>query len=198
MRLPVAGGFTWAAVVLALTGGRPAWAQSGSVYYDGGLSVSTGKYIFAERTTSWSLYTGLSASTGRVSLRAALPVTMQNSTLITSSGRMGVPTGGSSSGIVADSGAARKGRDGGGGGGMMGTGPSFSSGRVVVPSSAATSYEFAVGDPTAQLSVRAVDGLRTLVSFSGSVKFPVSDTASYGTGEWDYGAGMSLSQNVGG
>ncbi|HEU5303994.1 MAG TPA: hypothetical protein VFU40_05065, partial [Gemmatimonadales bacterium] len=77
------------------------------LYYEGGLSMARGTYIFTERTTSWSLATGFAFDRHAVTLRASLPVHLQNTTLVSLSGPGGgLPTGGSSSGTVADTGSA--------------------------------------------------------------------------------------------
>jgi hypothetical protein len=162
--------------------------------YEGGLSLASGTYIFTERTTSWSLFTGFAVDKDRVTLRASVPVHVQNTTLVSLSGPGGsVPTGGSSSGVVADSGAARKGRSGGGDG-MRAVRAQAAMGRVEVPSSAATGYGASVGDPTAQLAWRALNGQRTGLSVSLLAKVPVADTSSFGTGQWDVGSSIAISQ----
>lgn len=170
------------------------WAQG--LYYEGSLSVASGRYIFAERTTSWSLATGLAVGSGRVTVRASFPVYLQNSTLVSlSSPAGGMPTGGSSSGAVSDSGAARKQR---GGDQRMWQGtPAFAMGPVEVPSTAVTDYQAAIGDPTVDLGWRAIDGTRTGMTVTAMAKAPVADTASFGTGQWDVGSSVALSRQVG-
>jgi hypothetical protein len=104
-----------ALVLLAALG--PASLAAQGLYYEGGLSLASGTYIFAERTTSWGISSGLAATSGPVTLRASVPVYFQNTTLVSLSGPGGgIPTGGSSSDAVADSMAARKRREDGGGG----------------------------------------------------------------------------------
>jgi hypothetical protein len=68
---------------------------------------------------------------------------------------------------------------------------------VEVPATAVTGYETAVGDPTAQLTWRPVEGGATGLAISALAKAPVADTATFGTGEWDVGAGVALSRWVG-
>jgi len=180
-------------LVLALFGPALPLAAQG-FQYEGGLSVASGTYIFTERTTSWSLFTGFAVDKDRVTLRASLPVHVQNTTLVSLSGPGGrLPTGGSSSGVVADSGAARKGRSGGGDG-MRAVRAQAAMGEVEVPSSAVTGYEASVGDPTAQLAWRALNGQRTGLSVSLLAKVPVADTGSFGTGQWDVGSSIAVSQ----
>jgi hypothetical protein len=183
-------------LVIVLYGPALPLAAQG-LYYEGGVSVARGTYIFTERTTSWSLFTGLAFDTKRVTLRASVPVHLQNTTLVSLSGPGGgLPTGGSSSGVVGDSGAARK-RRSGSGDGMQPLRASAAMGPVEVPSTAVTGYEAAVGDPTAQLAWRALSGQRTALGVSLLAKVPVADTGSFGTGRLDVGSSIAVSQGLG-
>jgi hypothetical protein len=197
-----------------LLAARTAAAQ---VTYEGSLSGSTGKYLFTERTTSLALTSGLSFRTGRLTLRASLPVWYQNTTLVTSSGAGTVPTGGPyGQETVRDSGQARhqqgKGGSGGSGngqgpGGPGGPGgganpvvvpsPSFATAAIPAPDQALTGYKFRLADPMASASVRLVDGGRVNLSLGGTVKVPLADTATIGTGKWDVGGHASVSVRVG-
>ena len=163
--------------------------------YEGGVSVATGSYIFDQSTTSWALYSGLSLRAGTLVLRAGIPVYLQNSTLVAGSSIGSIPTGGSSSGSVADSGQARKGR---GGSPMMGA-PAYAAteAAIPVPGSALTDYRFAVGDPTGQLGLRVLAHGPLRLTLSALAKAPVADTATFGTGQWDIGAGASLAVALG-
>ena len=181
-----------ALVLLATLSPAPLAAQG--LYYEGGMSAATGRYIFAERTTSWGISTGFSVGTSSLTFRAALPVYLQNSTLIAvSSPGGGLPTGGSSSGAVADSGAARKGRGGRAAAFLLATTDS----PVDVPSSALTGYRTALGDPTMQVAWRAIDAGGTSVTASVLAKAPVADTATFGTGEWDVGGSLAAHRWIG-
>lgn len=164
----------------------PASLAAQGLAWEGSLGLARGAYIFADPVTTWSLHTGLALTSGRVTLRASLPLLLQNSTLLTASATGGVPSGGSSSGAVADSGKQRA-----GGRTMM-----PARGPVEVPPSAYTGYRLAVGDPLLQGSVRLVEG-PTSVGLSALAKAPVADTATYGTGRWDAGASLSLSRLLG-
>ena len=165
----------------------PAIAAAQGISYDGGLSIATGEYIFNTPTTSWVLSTGLSARAGRFTLRAGVPLYMQNSTLVTGSGAGMIPSGGPSSGMVRDSGSG-----GGGGGGMM----SASRRRLPAPASAATEYELAVGDPIVHLAWHVLDAATALTA-GLAAKVPLTDTTSYGTGAWDVGATLSVTRTLG-
>lgn len=178
-------------VLAALLAALPALVTAQAVHLEGSAGMSTGRYLFAERTTTWSASAGLSVTQGVVTVRATLPAYFQNSTLVAGSGTGYIPTGGSSGQAVADSGAARKGR---GSGGMA---MALAADPVDVPASATGDYQFAVGDPIGSVSARVIGTARTSVSLSGFVKVPVTDTASFGTGAWDGGAGVSVLQNVG-
>ncbi len=108
----------------ALLGVLPLSAQRLS--YEGGLSASTGTYLFTERTNSVAFSSGLRLERGRVSLRLGVPVWLQNTTLLTASGAGALPTGGpEGQETVRDSGQARQQRgQGGTSGTTVGTGGS--------------------------------------------------------------------------
>ena len=173
-------------------------AQAQTVHYEGGLSVSSGDYIFTERTTSWTFTNGLALGAGPFTFRATVPLYRQNTTLITGTGTGPVPTGGSSSGIVADSAAARGGkRQGEMGQDVAGTPMLLSAGSVEVPGSAVTGYEHAIGDPLLNMSAVVTSASRVSLTLGAGVKLPLTDTTSFGTGEWDYGGSVSLSYRLG-
>ena len=198
-----------AGVLLALD--APPW-EAQQVSYEGGLSASTGAYIFTERTNSFALSTGLFLRTGRWSFRATVPVWLQNTTLVTSSGAGSVPTGGPyGQGAVSDSGQAREQRKQGGGGNGQGPDGQGPSGQQPVPITAAvagepvpapeealTGYQVALADPTLSVTGRLLETGRLMLSLGGTVKFPLADTATVGTGEWDIGANLSMSVLAGG
>ena len=143
------------------------------VAYEGGVSVATGSYIFTTRTTSVTIATGLTYTTGRLTLRAGLPVFVQNTSLLAGSGAGMMPSGGGSGGNV-------------GGGGMMGGGSG----------SSVAHYRTTAGDPTVQVGWRLVNQNRTGVTLSVAAKIPVTDTTAYGTGEWDVGGTLSLTHRA--
>jgi len=181
----------WLSLSLALV--APLDAQS--LHYEGSAGLATGTYIFTQRTSSWGVSTGLALSAGPVTLRAYLPVFYQNTTLVASTGTGFLPTGGSSSGTVADSSAERMGRTGSRR--LSIVAPLFdvigSDGGdpVEVPTSATTGYRWSAGDPFVSLSVFGFRGRRGGVTLGGSVKIPVTDTTDFGTGAWDVGGTLS-------
>lgn len=144
------------------------------IAYEGGIALTTGNYLYATRTTSWTIATGLAYSTGRFTFRAALPVYVQNSSLVRGSGAGMMPSGG----VMGGGGGS------GGGGGMMG--------------GATMHFRAAAGDPTIQAGWRAVNGLRTAVTVSAAAKIPASDTTDYGTGKWDVGGTVSFTRHAAG
>lgn len=190
----------------------PPW-EAQQLSYEGALSGSTGTYIFTERTNSFILSTGLYLKAGRLSFRGTLPVWLQNTTLVTSSGAGPMATGGPyDQAAVRDSGQARQQRkqggqgDGNGPGGNQGTGgqgpggqrpgpilPAVAGDPVPVTSESVTGYQFALADPTLNGSFRVIQGRRVWMSLGATVKFPLADTATVGSGEWDVGGNLSVS-----
>lgn len=190
----------WFRLVVALA--LPASLHAQTIHYEGGVSVASGKYIFTERTTSWTISNGLALGAGPVTFRVTVPLFIQNTTLLTGTTTVPYPTGGSNSGPVRDSSASRGGQGSGSGRGanrqvtsaslsMM----SSASEPVEVPASSVTGFEPAFGDPTVQASVST--GGRSIVTFGVGVKAPLTDTTSFGTGEWDYGANLGVSRFAG-
>lgn len=151
------------------------------IAYEGGLSVATGKYVYTTRTTSWTLATGLSIGTGALTLRLGVPLYAQNSTLVQGTGPGMLPAGGLS------------GRGSGLGGGMMSGG----GGRGGAGTTATTAFRTAPGDPLLTATWRVLTGDRTTVGLGVGGKLPLTDTANYGTGQWDYGGSVSLTRRAG-
>lgn len=65
------------------------------------------------------------------------------------------------------------------------------------PALTTTGYEGSISDPLLQVYGQVLQSRRTGVGLSGSVKVPVVEAGSFGTGEWDFGAAASLSHFVG-
>lgn len=164
---------SWPALLAAVIPLAPGRAQA--VAYEGAISLASGSYFYATRTTTWTIATGLAYSSGRLTVRAAFPLYVQNSSLVRGSGAGMMPSGGVSGG--------GGGGGGGGMGGMMG--------------GTATSFRAAAGDPTVQATWRAADGARGGVTFGAAAKIPATDTTDYGTGEWDVGGTLSLARRAG-
>ncbi|HEX6536637.1 MAG TPA: hypothetical protein VF041_18770 [Gemmatimonadaceae bacterium] len=179
-----------AGVVLAAWAIAPAAVRAQSLAYTGALQGSTGEYIFTERSFSLALYNGLSLSLGRLRLSASLPVVLQNTPWVTLGGTGPVPTGGPQHEMTGEQ---------MGGGGMGEGGQGRRGGSVVLPDTGGYD-EVGVGDPMLFASIELFGdrGSRPAVAITGAVKAPVADAAQgFGTGEWDYSAGFSLSKSVG-
>lgn len=65
------------------------------------------------------------------------------------------------------------------------------------PSPETTGHDGSVSDPLVQVYAQVHQSRRTGVGLSASVKVPVAEAGSFGTGEWDVSAAASLSQFVG-
>jgi hypothetical protein len=176
--------------------------------YDGGVSGATGTYLFTERTNSLAFSTGFQLSTRRWSLRASLPVWVQNSTLLTASGAGVIPTGGPGGRqMVRDSGQARdqRRRAGSGGGGRQGGNGALpipilaavaAADPVPVPDEAMSGYQIKLSDPLLSGTVRLAAGRRIGVGIGAMVKVPLADSTT-GTGAWDVGGNLSLNATIG-
>lgn len=167
--------------------------------YTGGVQSWTGEYLFTERTTSFTLLTGLSLDLGRLRLAASLPLLYQNSTAVTYVGGAPVPTGGPDAGAVRQREPGRKVPMGSG---PHGPGPGGRVGAMAADDAPATQvvaapgdYHVDVGDPLLQAELTLHEGVGVLrrIGVHALAKAPVADVESgVGTGEWDYGAGLSL------
>lgn len=189
-----------ALVVLALAGAGAAGAQELS--WSGTVQYSQGKYIFTETTKSWSFYTGFTVQGERARLSFGLPVIMQNSSAITFVGDFPLPTGGPDSEAVGEK---KKGErvpmDGKGGG--SGTGPASGQRTPLLARQDTEPIDSvqAPGETTTEVADPLVSGAVRIVGPRGgflgldltaAVKIPVRDVDSgVGTGEWDYGLGLS-------
>jgi hypothetical protein len=172
-------------VMLAASCGSAGAASAQSVTYVGSVQVSNGDYIFADRTTSFYLVNGLEVVAGPVSLSATVPVIGQSTPWVTY-GPTPVPSGGAQGGEVARQIGGRTGQGSGGQGRLA----------VVLPvPQEGVSYSTGIGDPLvrADVAVASHPGSRTTLRLNASAKIPIADPESgFGTGVWDYGAGISL------
>ncbi|MDY7093009.1 MAG: hypothetical protein SX243_08565 [Acidobacteriota bacterium] len=181
-----------ATAALAVAG--PALGQSGDWSYSGSLQLASGDYSLSETTRSLLLYSGLTYETGAWTLSASLPLIDQDSPYITYAGGTPVPSG-RRLGQDGDS----SGTDGTGSGSSMGSGRG---GRGVVEVPDPDTLDFdqtGVGDPLLRLDWRrAGDSAGPRFGVYGAVKPPLADEDSgFGTGEWDYGAGLTLANRLG-
>lgn len=178
--------FRWGMVaVAALFAVVTAVPLSGQeVRYNGSLQYSMGSYIFAQRTHSFYLLSGLGVSAGRLQLDANIPLILQNSGVVSYVGGGALPTGGRDHRAVRtrEPGSTVPGRRGSG-------------------SAAADSVEFSdefgveIGDPTffGSGEIYSGTGLLRSINLSARTKIPLTDLDSgVGTGEWDYSVGGSV------
>ncbi|NIQ58309.1 MAG: hypothetical protein GWN85_34065, partial [Gemmatimonadetes bacterium] len=191
------------AAVLAAAPLLAGGARAQEVVYSGSLQYATGSYVFAERTHSAYLMSGLGVEAGRFELRGSVPVIFQNSAVVTYVQGSPLPTGGPDHDAVRrrEPGTTipthGRGRMGGGGGGMS-LRPALRSGEAGQQAQATDSVAFAdelttnLGDPLIQASagLYSSTGIVRSLRVSGGAKVPVADLDSgVGTGEWDYLAG---------
>lgn len=193
---------------VAVMASQPLVAAAGAsgqeVGYRGSFQVSTGDYVFDERTTSLYLFSGLDLRFERFTLATSLPLILQNSGVVSLVGGVPVPTGGERHGQLRGlSGDGSSGRVDGVRVGPEGSFDELPGGSAVeqeVDIPAGESYELSIGDPLISASWDAVTGsgpLRT-IHVEGLVKVPVSDLESgVGTGEWDVGAGLGFGVSAG-
>ncbi len=181
--------------------------QAQHISYTGSLQYATGSYFFDENTASFSLANGISYSGDNVTVSFNVPFIIQNSPWVSYGAAGYIPTGGPDHKTVRDS-------SGRGPGNGKGDGPknrflqskaqdaTFKSTRkdgdnkVVFPDT--SSYkQSSFGDPNlyASLKLFLSASATTSLRLNTGLKIPFADPSSgFGTGEWDYGLGMSLSQ----
>jgi hypothetical protein len=163
------------AILLAITAFSTVIAQE--VAYTGSVQFSTGNYIFTDRTNSYYLFNGLSISGNRFQITANFPLIYQNTPLISYTGGVMMPSGGNQGGDIIQ---RRRGKN-----------------RVTIPYTSSQTDEIGVGDPIARISYAIVEGKAALpaIHIAASFKPPFASYAKgYGTGEWDYAAGISISK----
>lgn len=186
MRASQARRWSWAAATVAgmtlvMPAALPLDAQQ--ISYTGGLYGATGEYIFTERSTSLALVNGLAIAAGRFRLSASIPLVYQSTPWVSLSGAGPIPTGGPQRGEVAQ---------GSGGSGRRAH-------RITLPDTG--SYDrVGIGDPTLLATIDLVPWRAGVPSFylSAAAKAPVASVdQGFGTGEWDYAAGMGASVLLG-
>ena len=177
-----------AAGILAVA---PFTVSAQSLSYVGGLQYATGDFIFTQRTWSAYISNGLSWSAGRLRASATIPLVIQPAGWLQYSGAgMMLPTGGIASG------AAGAGNSPGGSSGMG----SAMHGGTMTPSSGMPFSGVGIGDPVARIDVSLVPpGARHgVVNLVAAAKAPLANVnRGFGTGEWDFGAGLSGATKVG-
>lgn len=149
------------------------------VYYTGSLQYSTGNYIFSDRTNSFYVFNGFNISGKRFHLNANIPLIYQNTPLISYTGGVMMPSGGDQGGSIIQH---RRGKR-----------------RVVIPFPSSQTDQVGIGDPLIRLDLVLFEETSMLPSLSiaGSVKPPVASySKGFGTGEWDYSGGVTLSKRI--
>jgi len=174
------------------------------VTYSGTLQYTTGSYFFEENTESISLVNGFGFSAGSLSVSISVPFIIQNSPWVSYGGPGQIPTGGPEHKAVREASGSR--RDGGHG---IGGTPSpmlelnqemQKQGKKLVVLADTSSYTKAsFGDPglfTSLILYTSYTG-SAFIRLNTGLKFPLANPGSgFGTGKWDYGAGLSASQRI--
>lgn len=166
------------------------FCEGGLVYsqtltYNGSAQFATGNYFFTKNTNSFYLNSGFSFRKNGFSMSFNIPYIVQSTPWISVSSRGLIATGGPVN--------ERVGREGTG---------NRREGRRIDPGAADTiSYSSAsFGDPNLSGNVKLFESnrQRTSVNAGLNVKLPLADpTDGFGTGAWDFGAGVSLFQRIG-
>jgi hypothetical protein len=153
-------------------------AAGGALSYTGSLQMARGTYIFTQPTSGYFFFNGLSFSSKTFSLAATVPLIYQSTPYVSYTGVGVLPSGGTESSSVSQ----RQGRE-----------------PVLVPE--VVEYnQYGVGDPVITLGLTLVQESRSMpaIQISGQLKAPLAGVEKgFGTGEWDYSAGLGLSKKFG-
>ncbi|MBN2266612.1 MAG: transporter, partial [Candidatus Aminicenantes bacterium] len=153
-------------------------AEGGTLSYTGSLQMARGTYIFTQPTSGYFFFNGLRFSSSSFSLAATIPVIYQNTPYVSYTGLGVLPSGGTESSSVNQ----RQGRE-----------------PVLVPEIVEYN-QYGIGDPVITAGLTLVKEGRSLpaVQISGTIKAPLASVErGFGTGEWDYSAGLGLSKRLG-
>lgn len=168
-----------AAGVILMTLAAALPAPAGTLSYTGSVQFSRGNYFFDLTTQGVCFVNGLSLNAGGFTLSASIPLIYLNTPYVSYSGVGVLPSGGSASSSVSQ----RQGKE-----------------TVVLPEPVDV-RQYGVGDPLVRLGIRLTKGAASGLSVEvvAQAKAPVARLESgFGTGEWDYGAGLALSKRFGG
>lgn len=170
-------------ILMTLAAALPAFA--GTFSYTGSFQLAQGNYFFDQTTRSLCFFNGFSFTSEAFTLTATIPLIYQSSPYVSYSGVGMLPSGGSESSLVGSQSGRRPG-----------------SNPIIFPEPETIEYQqFGVGDPLVRVGIRLWKESRFLpsVELSGQAKLPLASVESgFGTGEWDYGAGLSLTRKLGG
>jgi Putative MetA-pathway of phenol degradation len=153
-------------------------AAGGTLSYTGSLQMARGTYIFTQPTSGYFFFNGLSFTSETFTLAATIPLIYQSSPYVSYTGVGVLPSGGSESSAVSQ----RQGRE-----------------PVLVPEIAEYN-QYGVGDPVIAAGLTLVRESRSgpAIQISGQIKAPLASVEKgFGTGEWDYSAGLGLSKRLG-
>lgn len=163
-------------IFMAQTVAPPVWGST--VAYSGSIQYARGNYIFDQTTSSMFMFNGFSFSSEGLNLSASIPVIFQSTPYVSYSGVGILPSGGSEHTQVS----GRRGNQ-----------------EVILPE--LVDYEqFGIGDPTVSLGLRLLkeSKLFPTVQLVVQAKLPLASIEKgFGTGEWDYSGGLSLSKALG-
>lgn len=149
------------------------------VYYTGTAQFATGNYIFSQRTNSFSIYNGLGVNSGALNFSLSVPLVYQSTPWLSLSGTHFIPSGGTQHTMVRH---------------RMGM-----PGQTVLIDT--TKYHhIGLGDPFLHAEARLLQERSVVpsISLTGDVKPPLANPSNgFGTGEWDWAAGVSLAKKLG-
>ncbi len=154
----------------------------GQVAYVGSVQFASGDYIFSERTNSAFLFNGISTSVGQLGFSFSVPLIVQSTPWITYSGVTAIPSGGTEHSEL---------------GRQMGRRHNHEALTLV---DTVAYRDIGIGDPLAHadLEIRGEGTVWPSLRITADVKVPIADVdRGFGTGEWDYGVGVSLSKSLG-
>jgi hypothetical protein len=143
--------------------------------YTGSVQFASGNYIFSERTNSLYFYNGFSVYTGPLQISANIPVIIQQTPGVSYSDTGEITYIGTQNSEVKRRGHGE---------------------RLLLPDTT-HSQEVGMGDLVLRLDLQLLEEKKVLpsMSFIGSFKAPIADVdQGFGTGEADYGAGISLNK----
>ncbi|MEJ2055184.1 MAG: transporter [Calditrichaceae bacterium] len=166
-------------ILLFMTSVYPGdWSVSGNAGY------MTGNYIYTTTTSIYSFTGEIAYETNRWNADLNLPVIMQNSGLVSSSGGMHIPS---------NQGQNESGMSGGRHGGMMG-------GSQINTDGMDTQYETGFGDIylSGQYYFLRDKKIQPALALTANIKVPTASTnKNLGTGKWDYGLTLNISKSIG-
>lgn len=153
-------------------------AAAGTFSYTGSFQVARGDYFFTQATSGLFFFNGFAFTSRRFSLAASVPLIYQSTPYVSYTGIGVLPSGGTESTAVSQ----RQGRE-----------------PVVLPE--VVDYrQYGLGDPLFTLALTLVEEGSSIpaIQLSGLAKAPLADVAKgFGTGEWDWSAGLSVSKRLG-